>query len=188
MTNIRELYFQWLLDKIFTGVKEDSGREYTSLMLYLFDTVFYWSIPQDENRHDDGINLREVFFDEYCEAGNCLSVDEKELIFNPKNCSVLEMMVALAIRSESIMYDPDAGNHTGVWFWAMITSMNLQDMTDSNFNETYVRECVRMMLDREYYPNGEGGLFTIWNCKYDLRDVEIWYQMCWYLNDIVLKE
>lgn len=41
-------------------------------------------------------------------------------------CSVLEMIIALAIRlEEHIMDDPDIGNRTGQWFWDMIVSLGL---------------------------------------------------------------
>ena len=37
---------------------------------------------------------------------------------------------------------------------------------------------------RSYYKrNGEGGLFTINRRGLDMRSVEIWYQMCWHLQE-----
>ena len=39
-------------------------------------------------------------------------------------------------------------------------------------------------MNREYEPNGKGGLFTIRGCEEDLTEVEIWYQLNWYLNTI----
>jgi hypothetical protein len=86
---------------------------------------------------------------------------------------------------EEIMEDPDVGDRTAQWFWGMMKSLGLNGMTDNRFDERYVRDVVQIFLDREYEPNGRGGLFTINNCDYDLREVEIWYQMCWYLNTIV---
>ena len=40
-------------------------------------------------------------------------------------------------------------------------------------------------MNRTYSPDGDGGLFTVRNCDRDLRNVEIWIQMCWYLDTIV---
>ena len=181
MVNIRELYFEWLLNQIFTGSILTLRNDYTKLMCYLFNAKFYWSIPRDSNRFEDGLSLRDRFMD-VCMDQTTISEDEFELYFNPTNCSVLEMMAALAIRcEETIMYDPDLGNRTGDWFWVMIRSMNLHTMTDADYNEDYVERVVAMMLDREYSPDGEGGLFTIPDCQYDLRDVEIWYQMSWFI-------
>ena len=99
-------------------------------------------------------------------------------------CSVFEMMVALAQRCESVMDDPKIGDRTGQWFWGMIASLGLNGMSDNHYDEKYVNDVVNRFLDREYEPNGKGGLFTIRNCEHDLRDVEIWYQLCWYLDTI----
>ena len=58
-------------------------------------------------------------------------------------------------------------------------------MTDDVFNRQYVEAAVTGLLNREYEPDGKGGLFTIKDCDRDLRTVEIWYQLCWYLDEIV---
>ena len=47
---------------------------------------------------------------------------------------------------------------------------------------------VRRFMDGKYKPNGKGGLFTIPSCERDLRTVEIWYQMNWYLNSIIYEK
>ena len=105
--------------------------------------------------------------------------------FASESCSVLEMMIALAIRlEEHIMHDPDIGDRTAMWFWGMLDSMGLSEMDDSEFNLAYVEAVVQRFLDRDYRPDGKGGLFTIEECKYDLRKVEIWYQACWYLDTL----
>ena len=107
-----------------------------------------------------------------------------EYLFGP--CSVLEMMIALSIRcEESIMDDTEYGNRTGQWFWGMISSLGLSSMTDDMFDKQYATNVINKFLNREYEPNGKGGLFTIRNCKDDLRNVEIWYQLCWYLDSII---
>jgi hypothetical protein len=99
-------------------------------------------------------------------------------------CSVLEMMIALAVRCEEhIMDDPNIGNRTGQWFWGMIVNLGLGAVTDERYDARLVDERIGRFLNRDYEPNGRGGLFTVRNCKYDLRDVEIWYQLCWYLDD-----
>ena len=81
------------------------------------------------------------------------------------------------------MADPDIGNRTGQWFWNMIVNLGLGNMNDSNFSEDFVEKRIEVFLDRNYGKHGEGGLFTVRNSRYDLRNVEIWYQMCWYLDE-----
>jgi hypothetical protein len=95
------------------------------------------------------------------------------------------MMVALAIRcEETIMDDALLGDRTGQWFWGMIHNLDLNCMTDNRFDRDYVDDCVARLLNREYDPDGRGGLFTVRNCPHDMRDVEIWCQLSWYLGSI----
>ena len=83
------------------------------------------------------------------------------------------------------MDDPDIGNRTGQWFWDMIENLELDTMSDTMFDERYVDEVIERLLHREYGRHGEGGLFFIPNCRYDLRSEEIWYQAMWYLDSII---
>ena len=95
------------------------------------------------------------------------------------------MMVGLAIRcEETIMDDTNIGDRTGQWFWGMIVNLGLGSMFDNNYDRQLVETNVERFLEREYDYNGKGGLFTIRHCDRDLRDVEIWYQLCWYLDSI----
>ena len=95
------------------------------------------------------------------------------------------MMIALAIRCENdIMDNPNMGDRTSQWFWGMITNLGLGSMTDRNFDIRYVDEIIERFLDRKYEPDGKGGLFRIRHFNRDLRKVEIWYQLCWYLDSI----
>ena len=83
------------------------------------------------------------------------------------------------------MDDPDVGNRTGLWFWEMISSLGLKSMSDAQFDETVVDQATVRFMDRRYKRNGQGGLFTVEHCKYDMRTVEIWWQMNWYLDSIL---
>ena len=67
----------------------------------------------------------------------------------------------------------------------MITSLGLGSMLDERYDRRYVDYIINRFLNREYKPNGEGGLFTIRNTKRDMRTVEIWYQLNEYINTIV---
>ena len=101
-------------------------------------------------------------------------------------CSVLEMLIALAFRCEEhIMQDSDAGDRMGQWFWNMIVNLGLGSMSDSRFDAAYTDDVIFRFMDRKYKRNGEGGLFTVERCKCDMRSVEIWYQMNWYLDSIL---
>lgn len=173
-------YFEWLIDYVGES-RYARGVSYTSLLARLHYIPFTYSIAKDQNRAEDGIDLRYRFalMEGYEDA------IEEVLDILDAPCSVLEMMVALAIRcEETIMDDSCIGDRTAQWFWGMINNLGLGSMYNDNFDESYVVDVVACFLDREYEPDGRGGLFTIRDCDDDLRNVEIWYQLCWYLDSI----
>lgn len=173
---INDEYFEWLCELVNDG-RFSKHISYRKLLMQLHNTEFTWFIPNDDNRADDGIQLRRRF--SLVRGDMSLS----NYILGP--CSVLEMMAALAIRcEETIMDDAQIGDRTGQWFWGMIHNMGLTPMTDSNYDRNFVKDVVTRFLNREYEPNGRGGLFTIKHCDQDLRAVEIWYQLTWYLYSI----
>lgn len=171
-------YFEWMLNKISSN-KNHPDISYRKLLKYLHETQFRYSIPMDKNREEDGIGLRHRFTYE-----NDYDYDEVgEYLIGP--CSVLEMMIALSIRcEETIMDDPKIGDRTGQWFWGMISNLGLSSMIDKRFDEEYVWYNIERFLNRDYEADGKGGLFTIKNTNRDLRKVEIWIQLCWYLDNI----
>ena len=142
--------------------------------MFLHDIEFTFDISNDSNRARDGINLRYKYA--------MLTDNEHVLPILDGPCSVLEMMVALAIRCEDIMDDTRYGNRTGQWFWEMMMNLGIGNMFDERFNADFVEEKIAIFLNRDYSPDGKGGLFYIRGCQDDLRDVEIWSQLCWYLD------
>lgn len=174
---INDEYLDYLCDLI------DSDRfakrvSYKKLLTHLHNIEFTWFVPHDDNRADDGIQLRRSF-----------AIDKNDMsltgyIGGP--CSVLEMMVALAVRcEETIMDDTMMGDRTGQWFWGMIRNLGLNSMRDSKFDRDYVDDVIARLLNRDYEPDGRGGLFTVKHCRYDMRNVEIWCQLSWYLDSIM---
>lgn len=170
-------YFEWLWN--FTKCRGHSQNR--KIITLLHNIEFRYSIPMDANREEDGIDLRYRFITEVGIPKNYQEV--YGYLDGP--CSVLEMMIALAIRcEESIMDDPDIGDRTSEWFWLMMKNLGLDYMNDRKFDRDVAEEKISIFLDRRYKRNGEGGLFVV-NGRRDLRKVEIWYQMCWYLDTIM---
>ena len=161
----------------------DNPDSYEALLRYLDSRTFTYSIDMDANRYRDGVDLRDRF--EY-ERGDLIEeLDE----INDRDCSVLEMMLALCIRCEEhIMSKPEIGSRVSIWFMDMLKSMDLDDMDDDHFDEEVAEEAVDRMLNRDYGYNGHGGLFTLKNCVYNMRRVEIWYQALWYFNEVLEGE
>jgi hypothetical protein len=173
--DIIDNYFEWLFD-IVCGKRYSEQISYRKLLMRLHETEFTFTHPMDRNRAENGTNLRYRFSVEmgWDDIPGCLN----------GSCSVLEMMVALAMKCEEWMDDAHIGNRTSQWFWGMITNLGLGSMMDSRFDRKTVDLAIERFLNRQYEPDGKGGLFTIKRCNRDLRDVEIWYQLCWYLESI----
>lgn len=158
--------------------------QYIKLLKYLHDVEFAYIIPMDGNRYEDGIGIRYRFGYEKHIPDSIITSE-----IDTRKCSIFEMMCALALRcEEQIMSDPDVGDRTGKWFWDMIESLGLLDMTDDKFSEYRVKEVVDIFIRRKYSSTGEGGLFTVpylpKSSEYDFRRIEIWDQMMHYLEFI----
>jgi len=174
-------YFNWMCQLVCDERRYSRRLSYRKLLYFLHSVDFNYTIDMDGNREEDGIDLRYRFGYENSYESSMIAA-----FLDNQPCSVLEMMIALAIRCEEhIMDDPDVGNRTGQWFWNMIMNLGLGSMTDDQFDKRYAEQVIERFLNREYEQDGEGGLFTVKHCKHDLRTVEIWYQMCWYLDEIV---
>lgn len=173
---ITNRYFDYLYD---TVCKQDIYRK---LLLHLHDIEFVYSIARDESSAEHGKSLRYRF----ALTHDCGVPLDTILDYLEGPCSVLEMMVALAIYcEESIMDNPNIGDRTGQWFWGMMVNLGLGAMTNERFNRELVDDKIDIFLKREYEPDGRGGLFRIKKCDRDLRNVEIFHQLCWYLNSIM---
>ncbi len=166
-------YFEWLCTLI-NSEKYDINR-WMNVLEALFSKPFYNVHPKDVNRMEDGYEL----WLKYCELANIFTINEHDR----NSVSILEVMIALAMRCENeIMSCIDGSNHTSIWFFDMLENLGLIDLSDNNFDYIKFEYITNRFLNRNYDPDGKGGLFYIPGINIDLRDVEIWYQMNWYLN------
>lgn len=173
---IEKSYFKWMCQLV-----SDKGQEveYDKLLYFLSSIEFTYSNPMDRNRYGDGLSLRYRFaYDKHFDS------EEIRLVLD-EPCSVLEMMVALALRCEEDIACSTEGDRTCVWFWKMIESLGLIDMTNEYFDIDEAELIIFRFLDRDYDRTGHGGLFTVHGAPYDMRDAEIWMQMNWYMNSIL---
>lgn len=159
-------YYDWLLNII-----NYDDTEYDISLTTLFNIEFSWDVANDDNRAEDGIVLRSTFMSE--EGWNTSPCEDL-------GCSILEMMIALAIRIEDdIMWDGE-NNRTDKWFWEMFRNLGL-DKVKSVLD---VYDILEVFLFREYDADGKGGLFPLKNNNsVDAREIEIWYQAQLYLME-----
>jgi hypothetical protein len=162
-------YYLWLC-----GLVKENDR-FGKLLSTLYGRVFLHSIPNDENRAFEGVQLRGRFCQE-------LSID-----YDPKQflsaCSMLEMIIALAYRCENIMSDQLGDFTMRDWFWRLLSNLMLDGYDDEHFDDSTVNVIINKIIDRSYKRNGEGGLFPLKFNKKDQRRVELWYQMNEYLME-----
>lgn len=172
---IENEYIDWMARL----VDIDSHGSYRKIFSLLYNRDFQSVIPLDQNRVEDGIDLRYRFG---YDTGWPQYIIANELDTTP--CSTLEVMVALANRcEESIMTNPELGDRTGEWFWEMLSSLGLSRMDDSHFDEKKADDILQKLFTNTYAYDGKGGLFTVNNPPHDMRSVEIWSQMCFYLAE-----
>lgn len=175
-TDVEQDYFHWLCEMMDV---ERMDRAYWLLAKDLWQTPFYSLVPHDENRAMDGLALREEYLDE---------TNYPRYIRLEGECSVFEMLVALARRIDFEMSDPYVdGDDSCHWFWTMIENLDLADYDDEHYVELdgmiEVPEKLDRFLERTYRRNGKGGLFPLMRTSADQRKVEIWYQMNEYLME-----
>jgi hypothetical protein len=164
-----ELYFTWLYSQVGDVKDRNKSRTYWSLLNQLYYKPFVWLIPNDDNRVQDGLDLRHEWMYEYRMAPS------DDWLF--RDCSFLEMLIALSRR---LAFEGEG--HPPVWFWHLIKNLGLHECTDrSKYNQDEVNDALDTVIFRLYDPNGRGGLFPLRYSENDQRQVEIWYQMNEYL-------
>lgn len=178
MARIEDMYFNWLVDLVCRDRFSDQ-ISFTELLKQLHSTPFRYSLPLDENRALDGLDLRYRFATSVLE-----DTYKADYISGP--CSVLEMMIALSIRCEEhITSDPRIGDRVSQWFWGMVATLGLGQFYNDRYDHEKVDTILQRFLDRDYEPDGRGGLFRVRDSLVDMRDIEIWRQLLKYLNSIM---
>lgn len=177
MSDLEQQYYGWLCHMVCKGVRIRYST-YTKLLYFLYNTPFEYKLDMDYYRAQDGINLRYQF-------GKECHIDPEDVsgYLTDKFCTVLEMFISVAIRIDYILRDPDGDSTVGAWFWEIIDNLELDQYSDSTFDEKAVSRIVRNLLNRDYTHEGVGGMFPIIGIKTDMRNVDIWYQAMWYLNN-----
>lgn len=179
-TTLKEDYFSWLYSLV-----KDKRRGYEKLCRELHSKKFRWSVHNDDNRCEDGINLRDLFIEER-------RIDESHLevrYFLKGECTTLEVLVALARRINDLMYDLNRQeDKTSRWFQEMLQNLGLWQYDDrwdfTPISEAKIDEILEILMDRTYDQSGRGSLFPLKRRHpKDMTQVEIWYQLMLYLDE-----
>lgn len=165
MNQIDYDYFEWLTSQ----VAIPSNQTYKDLFDRMHNTEFIWTVPNDDNRLQDGLDLRIEF----------LNGRRRKLDLN--GATFLEVLIALSRRVAFI-----AGGEPHVWAWKLIKNLRLNKASDPLIGEKAerVEETLYSVVWRTYQRNGLGGFFPLKNSLEDQTKIEIWYQMNAYVNEI----
>lgn len=168
-----ELYFTWLYSQVGSVRLRQRSRTYWCLLRLLYTKEFVWFVPNDDNRVEEGRNLRYEFLEDIDthprEAGPWLDL----------GCSMLEMLIGLSRR---LAFETDSQPRE--WFWEMMDNVGLRKYNDANFHERHedeIDEVLERIIWRQYEPTGQGGLFPLEHAQENQREVELWYQLNAYL-------
>lgn len=159
-------YFDWLVSHVASTSNPNPSRSYYQLLEQMHRKRFIWFIPNDDNRVEDGRELRYEFMNGPSEDDEC--------------CSFLEMLIALSRR---VCFESSYGTSMD-WFWHLAENLDLRKYNDEalmDLEPLEIRYILDKVVDREYEKSGLGGLFPLDRPERDQRKVELWYQMSSYL-------
>lgn len=171
-----EAYFKWLYSLVCPVRLKNPSRTHWSLLHDLYDKEFIWLVPNDDNRKEDGRELRREFVELY-------EIEDPDRDWLDLGCSMLEMLIALSRR---LAFDGEGEPRD--WFWHMLTNVDLQKYNDRAYNDLARRDidqALEIIIWRRYSPSGKGGLFPLHNPREDQRDVELSYQLGAYLMELL---
>lgn len=152
-------------------------KGYDNLMELMHMTPFTYSIERDRNRAEDGKYIRGQFFDEIGVA-----YDD---IFDRYDASVLEVLVALAIRLDN-EYIGDPGEcHPEEIFWEILSNLgfNTPKARNAHFRMNYCYEILVYWMERRYDRRGVGGIFPMRKTRRDQKQLELWGQAMEYVSE-----
>ena len=182
-------YFNWLLEKVENEYEPGGAGSHRLLLRKLYEIEFYATLERDNDRLYDGLDMRNGY-DNYIQEGFGYFVGKDYILTEAQRnapCSVLEMMVGMCEYFENhVMSNDIYGNRFGKWFWMMLENAGLTFLNDASYTheaDDYIASVIRRICDRRYEANGDGSFFPLRNPKRDMRTVDLWYQLQWYVTE-----
>ena len=116
--SLEEVYFNWLYSKVASVDIPTPSLTWLKLLRILHSTEFVWLLSGDDNRAEDGVELRQEFL-------NQSHLQASESWFEIP-CSVLEMLIAFSRRASFQTDDLPRD-----WFWVFLDNLGLGEMSDN---------------------------------------------------------
>lgn len=176
LKTVDQVYFLWLASRVAFNYGKNNGKTYVDLAGQLHTKEFVWVVANDDNRLEDALALRHLFISEsgITKYGNFLN--------NDPPLSVLEVIVGLSQRCAFT----DGGNPRQ-WAWKLIENLDLSKLVDpmSAEEQEVVDDILETLIYRNYAMDGSGGFFPLRHPKENQKEVEIWYQMNAYIEELM---
>jgi hypothetical protein len=169
---VDDRYFEWLYSQFAAVRNRNPARSYWKLSKLLYTTEFVWLVSNDDNRVEDGVLLRQDFVSEQGSDG--VTTEWMTL-----ECSILEMLVALAKRASY-----QTGEDETTWMGRFFTNLEIDQYRDKNYTraaERTIKDILETFVYRTYEKDGRGGLFPLRQTNQDQTKVELWYQLNAYI-------
>lgn len=165
MNQVDYEYYEWLVSQIHIP----NGKNYGNLFERMHNLEFVWTVPNDDNRVQDGLDLRPEFLD-----GRRDKLALTVVTF-------LEVLVGLSRRVAFT-----AGGDPAKWAWKLLKNLRLHKAHDPWYDEMEQRvgDILDAVIWRTYQPDGRGGFFPLVEPDKDQTQVEIWYQMNAYVIEM----
>lgn len=170
-----ELYTVWLTSQVSNVKLKNPSRTYWSVLRQMHCKPFVWLVPNDDNRVQDGLYLR----DEFAALHTEVEIDRN---WYDLECSMLEMLIGLSRR---LAFESEGEPRE--WFWHLLETMGLTTWCADKHYNLEIAEKIDEVMDRviwrTYSRDGYGGLFPLGHAERDQRRVELWYQLNAYLME-----
>lgn len=179
---LSQAYYEWLVYDILSSrpnwfpiLKVLHSRDYVPIMI------------MDDSRAKDGVNMRDIYMSK---VNNTYAVVQGSNPWVDIPCSMLEMMIAFAIRIKEEFYSEydDIFDMTTIIFSSFMSSLGIDTET---ITEEELNIIINNFICRNYDPSGKGSLFNLSGKTLDIdwRDPPIWNQMlAWVSTNHILEE
>lgn len=167
--NPQEAYLDFLEPQV--GVDASSNGAYWDIVNIMFAKEFVWLVPNDDNRIADGLDIRSEW--EW--------FDNDEIVVDLGPCSFLEVIIGLSRRMAFITDESAEG-----WAWQLLTNLRLGKMRDplSQYKIRKANDILDVVIWRNYNSDGSGGFFPLMRPRNNQREIELWYQMSEYIEEL----
>lgn len=163
---VKRKYLTYLMDKV------DVPSMYSELCEALLMVEFEPIVGNDGDRAEDGMDLRREFE---------MLIEAPESDISP--CSMLEMLVAVAIRTAELMYEGDEGESPGHYFWVFLNNLGLSKMKNTgDFRKK--QKIIVDICDRFLDPDDESvDIVRVKHPPKRWSKLEIWKKINWFLTE-----